>query len=585
MSPAEASTLPNWRTKVLVAGLCLFWLALAVRLVDLQWVHRQQLAEKARRQRSFLETIPARPGEIVDRHGRLLATSVSVRSVYVVPSRIPNPWQTAWSLADALGVDADRLYEKLAASSDKHFLWVKRRITDAEAENVRRLKLPEKAWGFREEFQRKYPQGILACHVLGLRDIDGQGQGGLEQSLDEVLRGEDGRRVLVRDARGRVVEVKDEVEQAPQHGRTVVATLDAVLQVYAERELDQLMDEKKAAGATVIAMHPKSGEILALASRPGFDPNDPASIPAAAWKNLAVTAVFEPGSTFKPFVVARALEKGVIRRDERFNCENGEYHMGKRILHDHHKYGLLSLTDVLVKSSNIGMAKIGEKLGNEELYRATIGWGFGSRTGIDLPGELTGVVRPLKQWTSYSTGSVPMGQEISVTPIQLITAHAALANGGTLKTPQLVLRYERGPDFLPRVSTEQEISPKVVSRVCSEGTAQWLVREPMTQVVARGTGKKSRIREYPSFGKTGTAQKLDPQTGTYSHSKYIASFVCGAPIEDPQVLVLVMVDEPNDGSTGFGGDVAAPTAGRLLQKALVHLRVPGTAIRTLPERE
>lgn len=580
------STLPNWRMRVLVGGLCLFWAALAVRLVDLQWVRRQKLAERATRQSSYLETIPARPGEIVDRHGRLLATSVSVRSVYVVPSRISNPWQTAWSLADALGLDADTLYERLSAASDKHFLWVKRRITDADADRIRELKLPSNAWGFREEFLRRYPQGETACHVLGLRDVDGKGQGGLEQMLDTTLRGADGRRVLVRDARGRVVEVKDEVEQAPQHGRTVVLALDAVLQVYAERELDQLMSEKKALGATAIVMDPKTGELLAVASRPGFDPNDPARIPAAAWRNLAVTAVFEPGSTFKPFVVAWGLDKGLIRRDEKFDCENGLYRMGGRELHDHHKYGALSLTDVLVKSSNIGMAKIGERLGNDELYDATLGWGFGARTGVELPGELAGIVHPRKKWTSYSTGSVPMGQEIAVTPMQLLAAHAALANGGLLKTPRLVLRRQEAGITASEgyVSRSSEADTHVVSRVCTAETAQWLIREPMTQVVERGTGKKAKSRNYTLFGKTGTAQKLDPETGTYSHSKYIASFVCGAPADDPRALVLVMVDEPRDEGTGFGGDVAAPAAGRLLQKALLHLHVPGAAVRTVPER-
>ncbi len=580
---ARTGTL-DWRTRLVVGCACAFWLALVVRLVDLQCIHRQKLAEKASRQRSFLETIPPRPGEILDRNGRLLATSIAVRSFYLVPSRIPQPWQTAWDISDALGLDADRLYEKLAASSDKHFLWVKRRISDAEAEKVRKLKLPEKAWGFREEYQRKYPQGVLACHVLGLRDIDGKGQGGLEQSLDMMLRGEEGRRVLVRDARGRVVEVKDEIEEAPRHGLSVTTTLDAVLQVYAERELDQLMEEKKPLGATAVVMDPKSGEILAMASRPAFDPNEPATIPKAAWKNLAVTAVFEPGSTFKPFVVAWALDRNLIRATDRLNCENGEYRMGRRVLHDHHRYGMLSLTDVLVKSSNIGMAKVGEKLGNHELFRATVQWGFGARTGIELPGELDGLVRPLTQWNSYSTGSIPMGQELAVTPLQLATAHAALANGGLLQSPRLVLRYETSSG--ESLDASDRVQPtRVVSRVCSEKTAQWLIREPMAQVVARGTGKKGRIPEYPSFGKTGTAQKVDPETGEYSHSRYIASFVCGAPIADPRVLVLVVVDEPTQGGTGFGGDAAAPTASRLLRQALVHERIPSAAVRTLPERE
>src|SRR5205807_6358871 len=251
----------------------------------------------------------------------------------------------------------------------------------------------------------------------------GRGQGGIEQSLDGILRGRDGSRELVQDARGRVIEVREDSETPPRHGQTVVLTLDTVIQVYAERALDEVVAQWKPKSACAIVLDSKTGDILAMASRPAFDPNEAADIPPEAWKNRPIADMYEPGSTFKPFVVAWGLAAGCIRHDEVFDCENGEYHMGRRVLHDHHRYGRLPVVDILVKSSNIGMAKIGERMGNARLFQAATAFGFGARTGIELPGELAGRVRPLKQWNAYSTGSVPMGQEVAATPLQLIAAY------------------------------------------------------------------------------------------------------------------------------------------------------------------
>ncbi|MGH7200023.1 MAG: peptidoglycan D,D-transpeptidase FtsI family protein, partial [Planctomycetaceae bacterium] len=490
--------------------------------------------------------------------------------LFVVPSRIRKPWQVALQLAETLEVDPDALFVRMARHQDKDFLWVKRRLTDSEAERVRSLDLPPEVWGFRQEYLRRYPQGPLAAHVLGLRDIDGIGRGGIEESCDAPLRGRDGQRVLVRDALGKVIDVREEVAQPPEDGRTIVLTIDAVIQLYAERELDALMSEWKPHSACVIVMDPDTAEVLAMASRPAFDPNDPAGVPEAAWKNTAIAAIYEPGSTFKPFVVAWGIEKGLIKRDETFHCENGVYRMGRRILHDHHPYGELSVTDVLVKSSNIGMAKIGERLTNRELYNATVAFGFGSPTGVELPGEVVGTVRPLDEWTGYSTGSVPMGHEIAVTPLQLITAHAALAGDGLLRRPRLVLCEMEGPGGAARGLSHASIySPTVGAETC-----RWLIEGPMTEVVRRGTGTKGRLDGYTVFAKTGTAQKLDPATGGYSTSRHVGSFLCGAPAEDPRVLVLVVVDEPAAAGSQYGGTVAAPTAARILEQTLIHLRVP-----------
>jgi cell division protein FtsI/penicillin-binding protein 2 len=555
------------RVRLVATGILCIWALLVGRLIQLHLTSGSEFERLARRQRIFRETVPARPGEVVDRHGHVFATSVSVRSVYIVPRQIREGWEVACRLGDALEIPPGHLFENIASHPQQQFLWVKRRITEEESDRVRRLKLPADTWGFRDEFLRHYPQGATAAQVIGLRDIDGRGQGGIEQSLDAVLRGRDGSRELVQDSRGRVIEIRDDSDTPPHHGQTVVLTLDAVIQVYAERALDGVIAQWKPQSACAIVLDPKTGDVLAMASRPTFDPNRPQEALPEAWKNRPIADMYEPGSTFKPFVVAWGLAQGSIRADDVFNCENGEYRMGSRVLHDHHKYGPLSAVDILVKSSNIGMAKIGQRLGNARLYQAAMAFGFGARTGIELPGELSGRVRPLKQWNSYSTGSVPMGQEIAATPLQIIAAYGALANGGTLMTPRLVVREaDRGGSA----------GAEIVSPVVDRGIADWVRREALSAVVSRGTGKKAAISGYEIFGKTGTAQKLDPLTGQYSRELHVSSFVCGAPVADPRVLVMISVDQPSVSLNGehFGGSVAAPAAGELLRHALERLKVP-----------
>jgi cell division protein FtsI/penicillin-binding protein 2 len=542
--------------------------------LQIQLVQRAEFTARAAQQQSFDEIIPARPGDILDRNGRLLATTTQTQSLYVDPGRIENDWDVALMLGQALVVDPDRLYERLWRSQDKQFLWVKRRLSDSELELVRGLNLPRSAWGFRPEFQRHYPQGRLAAHVLGLRDIDGVGRGGVEQGLNDLLRGRDGKRSLVRDARGFVLEVADAATVPPQAGQSVRLTIDSVIQFHAERRLDALMDECRPVSACAIVLDPQTGEVLAMASRPDFDPNHPDRVPAAAWTNQAIAAAYEPGSTFKPFVVAQALEDEVLVRDEEFDCERGSYRMGRRVLHDHHPYGRLTVIDILVKSSNIGMTKIGERLTNARLYAAATAFGFGRRTGIELPGEIPGLVRPLSEWNGYSTGSVPMGQELAATPLQVIAAHAVLANQGRQITPHLLLTTEAGPARARAV---------VSSQVVSAATARWLVEGPMVDVVERGTGQKARIEGLHVFGKSGTAQKVDPATGRYSATRHVSSFVCGAPADDARVLVLVSVNEPTAGSY-FGGTVAAPAAADILREALWYHKQATTLAEQPAER-
>jgi cell division protein FtsI/penicillin-binding protein 2 len=579
------------------------WAVIAFRLISVQGFGNVASERTARRQHAFVEVLPARPGDIFDRAGRLLATSARTESLAIDPSAVEEPAKVAQLLAETLGLDATALLDRIVTAHDKRFLWVKRRLSPEESDAVRSLRLPPDVWHFRTEFERINPQEALAAHVLGTRDIDNQGRGGVEEGLESLLIGKNGERTLLRDARGYVIEVDSSKTIEPQHGRNVRLTIDSLLQMDVEKRLSQLMVECQPLGACAVVLDPKTGEVLAMASRPEMPlAQSPASLngplasiespigeqrakpgflepshntesltathsdaEANGWRNHAIASMFEPGSTFKPFIVAAAIDRGVVQPDEEFHCGHGAYRMGRRVLHDHHSYGNLSVTDILVKSSNIGMAKIGERLENEGLFAAATAFGFGRQTGIELPGELTGQLNPFEKWTSYSTGSIPMGQEIATTPLQVAAAHAALANHGRYLSPHLLLQVEGDTMSKPTI-----IGRDLVSRE----TADWLITGPMTEVVTRGTGKKAQIPGYTVFGKTGTAQKLDPKTGGYSHSRHIGSFACGAPASDPKAIVLIAVDEPTAGPSTYGGIVAAPAAADILKLTLDYLNVP-----------
>jgi len=547
----------RWRDLLVHVVLFACAFVLVARLLYVQVLAQERYASRANRQQVSEEVIHARPGDILDRKGRLLATTVTVPSLYVNPSRIKKLDSYALSLAYALDLDGDALSERMQKQHDKQFLWVKRKLSDDELSAVNELDLPTGTFGFRNEYQRHYPQGHLAAHVLGLRDIDGTGRGGVEETLDDLLQGKNGVRRFVRDARGYVLDVLEEVTDAPEDGRDAILSLDMVVQLNVENELDALMEEHKPIGASAIVLDPRTSEVIAMASRPTFDPNDPNNVPDAAWTNRAIASVYEPGSTFKPLVVGWALSHDVIERGTMFDCERGAYRMGPRVLHDHHPYSGLSLTDVLVKSSNIGMAKIGERLGNPQLHQCVTDFGFGQRTGIELPGELPGLLRPLSKWDIYSTGSIPMGQELAATPLQIIAAHGALANRGRKLSPHL---------FIGTTHRDREPRQIVTSEIVNPSHASWVIAEPMLQVVERGTGKNGAVAGLDVFGKTGTAQKID-ESGQYSRTKSVCSFICGAPALAPQLLVLVTIDEPH-GPARFGGTTAAPTAASILQHAL-----------------
>ena len=510
---------------------------------------------------------PHGPGDILDRHGRLLATTLKVRSLFVDPSRIKAPETVAGILADALHLDVEQLQAHIEAHTGRRFLWIKRRLTEQEEQRLQNARLPDDVWGFREEFRRRYPHRHLAAHVLGWRNIDGIGQAGVERSFENQLSGTEGQRVLVRDARGYVLDILEEVTEPPIPGKPLALTIDLDLQALAEEQLDKLMGQWHAGSASVVVLDPSTGDVLAMASRPTFDPNDPADSPPESWINRAVAQAHEPGSTLKPMIAAWAVDTQVVSREESFDCGQGEYRMGRRLLHDTHPYGDLTLGGILVKSSNIGMARIGERLGNEGLFAAVRAFGFGRPTGISLPDESTGLVRPLEDWDAYSTGSIPMGQELAATPIQMIRAHAALANGGTLSTPRLVSQPS---------ATHQQPGRIQVTHVIDKSTADWLVRGPLVEVVASGTARRAQLEGVTVFAKTGTAQKYDLETGSYAPDRYVSSCLCGAPAEAPRILVLVTLDEARSQGEPYGGVVAAPAAASILKRALAAVDEPAS---------
>lgn len=557
---SEAPLVKNRRSQFVQLCVLVIWSVLAARLLHVQYFSQEVFASRALRQQVSHETISARPGDILDRKGRLLATTISVPSLYVNPSRISEPSQVAAKLSEVFELDEQKFISKIEKNRKRQFLWIKRHLTPEQGEMILKLGLPKDQVHLRQEFKRFYPQDSLAAHVIGLRDIDGIGRGGAEQSFNKYLTGTDGKRQFVRDARGNVLEILEEVTQPPENGKTVALTIDTVLQLHTEQALDELLVEHNPVGVCAIVLDPNNGEILAMASRPAFHPDHAGSATSGAWKNLAISAVYEPGSTFKPLVVGWGLDRGLLKHDEKFHCEWGKYQMGRRLLHDHHPYGDLGLVDVLVKSSNIGMAKIGERLGNEQLFSMATSFGFGKKTGVELAGEVAGLLRPLRAWDGYSTGSIPMGHELAVTPLQMISAHAILANGGRKISPHLLLKTNH------KTPQPQQV---VVSRIINSKVAKWVVENPMLEVVERGTGKKAQLEDYSVFGKTGTAQKVNPNGGYYSN-KNVCSFICGAPAEKPRILVLVCVDEPR-GSSQFGGTVAAPVASKILEKCLKTL--------------
>jgi cell division protein FtsI (penicillin-binding protein 3) len=548
---------------LILAGVALFWmLAVSGRLAYLQlFRHSEYMMRASRQQRRTLDITPKR-GAIYDRNMRPLAMSVPVQSAFAIPSEVKDVPMAARLLSGVLAVPQEYVREKLESGST--FVWIQRKLPPEKVQAIKGLNLT--GIYFQEENQRYYPKRDMAAHVLGFVDVDEKGLGGIEHEYDGLIRSKGEKIVVMADARQRWF---DGGEAQRDQGVNVILTIDEKIQYIAERELAAVIERTHAPAGTVIVQDPNSGAILALANWPKFNPNAAVDVPAEARMDRAVSAIYEPGSTFKLVTLAAAMDQNLIRSEDVFDCGNGAVVVAGHTIHDHKKYGMLTVSEILANSSDVGAIKIALRLGSPKFYEYIKGFGFGSFTGIDLPGESRGKLRRYEHWGSYSIGSISMGQEVGVTPLQMISAVSVIANGGLLYKPHVVQEMRRGDEILVLDGPSASADPR---RVIRPETAA-AMRRMMEGVILQGTGKKARLDGWTAAGKTGTAQKIDPATGRYSRSNVIASFTGFAPINNPAVTILVSIDSPA-GYPHDGATVSAPVFKSIAEQVLPYLDVP-----------
>lgn len=550
------------RALAAAAVLGLWSAGIEARLVYLQIVQHDELVARAARQQLRTIAVPAKRGEILDRNGRVLAYSVDTDSVYAVPTEIGDPGRAAAALCAALDGCGARDRQAIAdrLRRQKAFAYVRRQISPEEQQRIEALKLD--GVGFLKENRRFYPNRELAAHLLGYVGIDNQGLHGIESSYDTQIRGRPGKILIQTDARRQAF---SRLERPPTSGAAAELTIDQYLQHIAERELRAAVQASRAAGGTVIVMDPHTGEVLAMANEPTFNPNVFARSQPEARRNRAIQDLFEPGSTFKIVTASAALEEHVVSPQDPIDVSDGFIRFGSHQVDDEHRYGVLPFTDVIVKSSNVGAIKVGLALGPERLGRYVRRFGFGQALSRDFPGESRGIVWNPAGLNEHALASMSMGYQIGVTPLQMAAAASAIANGGELVEPRVVRTFARG-------GARVEVARRVIRRVIGAETAAELT-SIMEQVVERGTARAARIDGYTIAGKTGTAAKL--VGGRYSTSEYNASFVGFIPSRRPAVTILVVIDSPR-GSRHYGGLFAAPVFKRVAEHTLRHLGVGPT---------
>ncbi|HEY1424848.1 MAG TPA: penicillin-binding protein [Candidatus Acidoferrum sp.] len=548
---------------LIVAGVALLWMtAVFGRLGYLQLIRHSDYMVRAQRQQQRTIEITPKRGAIYDRNMHPLAMSVPVESAFAVPTEIgDNKSMAAHLLSGVLGIPRDVLEARFESGGS--FVWILRKLPPDKAEAVRALNL--KGVYLQPENQRFYPKRELAAHVLGFVDMDEKGLAGIEYGLDSSIRGKSEKIVVMADARQRWF---DGGAAQKDQGASVVLTIDEKIQYIAERELAAAIAKTHALAGTVIVQNPSDGAILALANWPKFNPNSPNDAKTEARMDRAVSAIYEPGSTFKLITLAAAFDQNLTRPDEVFNCENGAVYIAGHRIRDHKPFGLLTVADILAQSSDVGAIKIALRMGAPKFYEYIRAFGFGQQTGVDLPGESKGMLHRVENWSPISIGSVSMGQEVGVTPLQLVTAVSSIANGGTLYKPHVVAEMRRNDQPLPLTGALAAGEPKEVIRPETAAT----LRRLMEGVVLNGTGKLARLDGWTAAGKTGSAQKIDPATGRYSPTQLIASFTGFAPINDPAVTILVSLDSPV--GQHEGGQVAAPVFKRIAEQVLPYLDVP-----------
>lgn len=561
-SSADQELTDSGRRVFLCLGFLAVFAVLFFRFFDLQVLQADRMMEKARRQHEKTITLDSSRGAILDRQGKPLALNLDVTSVYATPSSIDDPKLVARQLAPLLNLPQKHV-EKRLRDKERHFVWIQRKILDHSEHRMKDLAID--GVNTLMETRRFYPKGPLLSHVLGFAGIDNQGLEGLEVGYDPLLRGYARRVVLYRDAFGREIIPEWQRKTQALPGHAIHLTIDEVIQYVAEQALERAIAKTKAKGGAVIVMNPKTGEIIAWTLRPTFDPNYIQRASPQVWRNRALTDPYEPGSTLKVVLAAAALESEHVQPDTLIYAGDGEMPISGTIIHDHEKAGWVTFREAIRRSSNVALVKTALGLGGERVYRFLRAFGFGEKTGIDLPGESVGILRSPDHWSQRTLASLAIGQEIAVTPLQLVTAVSAVANEGWLMKPFLVREVSD-----PRGRMIERHTPQIRRRPIRAETAK-TVTDLLVNAVENGTGWRAAVPGYHVAGKTGTAQKVDPATGTYSSTKSIGSFVGFVPAEDPEFAIVVVIDEPQ--GSAWGGVVAAPVFREVAEQTLRYFNV------------
>ncbi len=532
--------------------------AVLYRLVDIMVLNHDYYISKARYQQVKNEEIPVKRGIVMDRKYRELAINLDTESLFSDGAELESVSETAHKLARYTSQKPEVVLAKLDRS--KRFSWVERKLDYEQTQRIKELKL--KGIGFITENKRFYPKGSLASHIIGYVDIDNRGLEGIEQRYDKYLTAKSEKTAVFKDAKGNIL---SEGYQREIKGNNVVLTIDEGLQYIVEKNLEAVMIQRKAASATAIMMDPYTGEILAMASLPNYNLNTPGKSSPHSRRNRAITDLYEPGSTYKIIAGVAALEEGIVNTETKFDCSAGNVEVGGRKIKDAHRHGVLTFKEVIQKSSNVGTIKVAQRLGKEKLYEYSRLFGFGEKTNIDLQGEVSGLLRHHSRWSGMSIGAIAIGQEVGVTPLQVLRAYSAIANGGYMVKPHILMEI-RSPDNSTLYS-----APVVKKMIISERTAA-IFRDILKTVTEEGgTAKEAAVEGNPVAGKTGTAQVIDPATKKYSKEKYVSSFVGFVPVEKPILSLIVVVHEPKGAI--YGGVVAGPVFRKIANESLSYLNI------------
>jgi cell division protein FtsI/penicillin-binding protein 2 len=548
------------RADILNTAIIFGFFAILFRLVNLMIVDHGLMAEKAKLQQIKAEDIQVRRGTIYDRRGREFAVNLELESLYCNPGEVVPDSGKLNNLSTIIGMEPKTVQAKFSA--DKKFVWVGRKLMPETAERVKKLDI--KGTGFIHEAKRYYPRGELASHIIGNVGRENQPLEGIELKYDKYLRAEGGKVYFERDASGKMLSSGVNMEAK---GNDILLTVDEGLQYIVEKELDNAMGKWKSVAASAIMMDPFTGEILALANRPAYDLNDISNAKTNEIRNRAITDIYEPGSTFKVIVGTAAIEEKLFSLNSSFDCGKGSITIGGKAIRDAHKHGVLTFREVIQKSSNVGSIMIGQKLGKERIYDYAKRFGFGERTGIDLIGEVPGWIRIPEKWSATSIGAIPIGQEVAVTPLQILRAYSAIANGGYLVRPHLVSEIRT-----PAGSTIYAFRQEKKERAISERTAAIFKDILKTVVEEGGTATGAAVDGNQVAGKTGTAQLIDQSTKRYSKSRFVSSFVGFVPADNPKLAMIVVIFEPK--GQNYGGVVAGPVFKSIADQSLSYLNVP-----------